>query len=145
MAEELSIVNGRLYVAAGTSGVWAADLTAAAPVLTRIGQGSLPWVDGRTDAASVSATVVRGVETVLLGLDADVGVHRHVLPDHLAFGGPRGHLVATAGRRRWRAADGRRSDRRRSGARPRYRPRSSAAPTTSWATSSSIRSPAPGS
>ena len=50
MAEELSIVNGRLYVAAGTSGVWAADLTAPAPVLTRVGQGSLPWVDGRTDA-----------------------------------------------------------------------------------------------
>ena len=71
MAEELSIVNGRLYVAAGTSGVWAADLTAPTPVLTRVGQGSLPWVDGRTDAASVSATVVRGVETVLLGLDAD--------------------------------------------------------------------------
>ena len=71
MAEELSIVSGRLYVAAGTSGVWAADLTVATPVLTRIGLGSLPWVDGRTDAASVSATVVRGVETVLLGLDAD--------------------------------------------------------------------------
>ncbi len=71
MAEELAIVDRRLYVAAGTAGVWSADLAAPTPALTRLGQSSLPWVNGKTDATTVSATVINGVETVLLGLDSD--------------------------------------------------------------------------
>ncbi|HEY8092596.1 MAG TPA: hypothetical protein VID93_02405, partial [Acidimicrobiales bacterium] len=69
-AEELAVVNQRLYVAAGNDGVWAADLSASAPVLARVGASSLP-VDPTTDVMTVTATVIKGVETLFVGMDPD--------------------------------------------------------------------------